>query len=133
MLVNLLRGLGTGFYKKIDETAIWIDDTIGIFGGNERAKQERLLNIENEIADTDSLEYFYASGKGATINGETFIKDERGNIYNTTEGVNVSQVLTPLELKSISQTIDAEGKPMDDFSFRGGAIMGWRSNWWYCF
>ena len=43
-----------------------------------------LLNIEDEIADTDSLEYFYASGKGATINGETYIKDERGNIYNTT-------------------------------------------------
>ena len=121
---EFIKGLGTGFYKKLDETAIWIDDTIGIFGGNERAKQQRLLNIEDEIADTDSLEYFYASGKGATINGETYIKDERGNIYNTTEGVNVSQVLTPLELKSISQTIDAEGKPMDDFSFRGGAIMG---------
>mgnify|MGYP001055978687 CR=1 FL=1 len=121
---EFIKGLGTGFYKKLDETAIWIDDTIGIFGGNERAKQQRLLNIEDEIADTDSLEYFYASGKGATIGGDTYIKDERGNIYNTTEGVNVSQVLDPQELKSISQTIDAEGKPMDDFSFRGGAIMG---------
>lgn len=123
-LGEFIKGLGTGFYKKLDETAIWIDDTIGIFGGNERAKQQRLLNIEDEIADTDSLEYFYATGKGATIDGETYIKDERGNIYNTTEGVNVSQILTPLELKSISQKIDAEGKPMDDFSFRGGAIMG---------
>jgi hypothetical protein len=123
-LGEFIKGLGTGFYKKLDETAIWIDDTIGIFGGNERAKQMRLLNIEDEIADTDSLEYFYASGKGTTIGSDTYIKDERGNIYNTTEGVNVSQILTPLELKSISQTIDAEGKPMDDFSFRGGAIMG---------
>ena len=123
-LGEFIKGLGTGFYKKIDETAIWLDDTIGIFGGNERAKQQRLLNIEDEIADTDSLEYFYVSGKGVQIGDETYLKDEKGNIYNTTEGVNVSEVLDPQELKSISQTIDAEGKEMDDFSFRGGAMMG---------
>ena len=123
-LGEFIKGLGTGFYKKIDETAIWLDDTIGIFGGNERAKQQRLLNIESEIADTDSLEYFYVSGKGVQIGDETYLKDEKGNIYNTTEGVNVSEVLDPQELKSISQTIDAEGKEMDDFSFRGGAMMG---------
>ena len=121
---ELGKNLGEGFYKRLDEVAIWIDDTIGVFGGNERAKQQRLLNIEDEIADTDSLEYFYVDGKGADINGVTYIKDERGNIYDTNEGINVSEVLDPQELKSISQQIDKEGTKMDDYSFRGGAVMG---------
>ena len=121
---ELVKNLGEGFYKRLDEVAIWIDDTIGVFGGNERAKQQRLLNIEDEIADTDSLEYFYIDGKGVDINGVTYIKDERGNIYDTNEGINVSEVLDPFELKSISQEIDKEGTKMDDYSFRGGAVMG---------
>ena len=121
---ELVKNLGEGFYKRLDEVAIWIDDTIGVFGGNERAKQQRLLNIEDEIADTDSLEYFYVDGKGVDIDGVTYIKDERGNIYDTNEGINVSEVLDPFELKSISQQIDKEGTKMDDYSFRGGAVMG---------
>ena len=120
---EFISEIPSGFYQGLDEMAIWLDDTLNIFGGNERAKQMRLVNIEQEIADDDSLEYFYVSGKGKEIDGVKYIKDEKGNIYDTSNGVNVSEILDSQEVKSISKEIDKDGKNTDDYSFRGGANM----------
>ena len=120
---EFISEIPSGFYQGLDEMAIWLDDSLNIFGGNERAKQMRLVNIEQEIADDDSLEYFYVSGKGKEIDGVKYIKDEKGNIYDTSNGVNVSEILDSQEVKSISKEIDKDGKNTDDYSFRGGANM----------
>ena len=120
---EFISEIPSGFYQGLDEMGIWLDDTLNIFGGNERAKHMRLLNAEGEMADDDSLEYFYVSGKGKEINGVKYIKDEKGNIYDTSNGVNVSEILDPEEVKFISKDIDENGEATDDYSFRGGANM----------
>ncbi len=123
-VIDLGEAVYDGFVQSgLKDTSNWLEDKINIFGGKGRARQMRELQAEDELS-SDNLEYFFVKGTGAEFNGVTYIKDESGNIYDTTNGFNISDTKSAGEMKNIRTAIQVKGEPMDDFNFSGGAIQG---------
>jgi predicted kinase len=106
-----------GFWEGLSETAVFLEDMVG---GNISAKRKRALAWEDQESE-DGLNYFYVQGQGVDIDGQKYIKDADGGIYNVTSGYAANDVLSEKQFLKLNKKIDDEGVPMDDYNFIGGA------------
>ena len=114
---NFIGNIPGGLWGGISETGIFIEDMVGM---DISAKRKRNLAWEDEVAD-DGLNYFYVQGKGVELNGQKYIRDGEGAIYNVTSGYAANDVLSPNQFEKLNKKIDAEGVSMDDYNWISGA------------
>ena len=115
---NLISGLATGFGGAARDAVVWA----GSFLGDDWARTQNMRIQMNNSNPIDNIDYFYTgSGKGLDIDGITYIKDKDGNIYDTTNGANVTALLSGKKYEDISNKIDKDGEEMSDFNARGGS------------
>ena len=114
---NFLGNIPGGLYGGIVETGTWIEDMVGM---DVSAKRARALAWEDEESD-DGLNYFYVQGKGVDLDGQKYIRDADGGIYNVTSGYVANDVLSEAQTIELNKKIDNEGVAMDDYNFIAGA------------
>ena len=114
---NFIGNIPGGLYGGISETAVWIEDMVGM---DVSAKRKRGLAWEDEESD-DGLNYFYVQGKGVDLDGQKYIRDADGGIYNITSGYAANDVLSEKQFFELNKKIDDEGVAMDDYNFIAGA------------
>ena len=88
-------------------------------GGDDWAKTQNMRIAMEERYSLKNLDYFRVDGKSTTIDGIEYLKDDKGNIYDTTNNVNVTELLSNSDYKKISESIDADGIDSSDWSSRG--------------
>jgi hypothetical protein len=114
---NFAINIPGGLWGGISETAVWIEDMVGM---DVSAKRKRGLAWEDEESD-DGLNYFYVQGKGVDIDGQKYIRDADGGIYNVTSGYAANDILSAGQLIELNKKIDNQGVAMDDYNFIAGA------------
>ena len=122
-IYNFFAGLVEGGRDGGRDALIWAGSFMPdiLPGGDDWARTQNLrVQMENN-SPANNLDYFMASGKGLEIDGITYIKDKDGNIYDSTNGTNVTSLLSAKKYENISKKIDDGGTDMSDFSARGGA------------
>ena len=115
---GLLQDNFTKFYRGVmgraQEQAYEIRDLLGYDTG-----VGRNLDAEENIKQSfDQVRYGYVEGKTAEIDDVDYIKDDEGNIYNTTSKI-VFVPSSEEELKKVSDILDASKERASSFSSAG--------------
>jgi len=115
---GLLQDSFSKFYRGVmdrsSEQAYEIRDLLGYDTG-----VGRNLDAEENIKKSfNEVRYGYVEGKTAEIDGVDYIKDDEGNIYNTTSKV-VFVPSSEEELKKVSSILDASKERASSFSGAG--------------
>lgn len=110
-----------GAFEGGRDAIIWLGSFMpdALPGGDDWARVQNMRLAMQERYSLKNLDYFRVDGKSTTIDGIEYLKDDKGNIYDTTNNVNVTELLSNNDYKRISESIDADGVDSSDWSSRG--------------
>jgi len=104
----------------------WLPDAMP--GGGDWVRAHTLRMNQRQQYGAKSLDYFLATGKPVEIDGIKYLVAPDGSVYDTTNGVNISQLFDAPNwegpsAEQIFMALDEDSETESDFASRGGAKM----------
>ena len=103
---------------RIDSVSDWV------YGSSFAGDEVRMLMAERQLERDDFGKYAYIQGKELKVDGQNYLLDSRGQLYNTDIKSNVTNFITPEEYVSIASRVKKNGKSGSSFSGSGAVVTG---------
>ena len=111
------QSIKQGFRSLVDRINTFSAGSYDFIGMDGVADEIRMLDAENDLERTDFMRYAHAKGNKTNYGGREYLVDSRGQLYDTTAKINVTNVMNPNLQKAIRAQIKQDG--VSDYSFSG--------------